>query len=133
MGGFGAFHYMLAAPGRFSAVSSLSGWFESSAAIAPDMLPGLEALLGPCSANCEKLAALDPFIRIEKQLAAGIKFPPLLLTCGTEDFLLQNNRNMHAFLTKLGIPHEYLETPGAHDWPYWRDISSAVIDFHWRN
>jgi S-formylglutathione hydrolase FrmB len=132
MGGFGAFHYMLAAPGQFSAVSSLSGWFESADTIAPHMVPGVETLIGPFSGNRDKLDEFDPFVRVRKQAAVGIKFPHLLLTCGTEDFLLQNNRNMHAFLTKLGIVHEYLETSGAHDWPYWRDTSPAIIDFHWR-
>jgi len=132
MGGFGAFHYMLAAPGQFAAVSSLSGWFESANSILPHVMPMLEGLLGPISECRDKLDELDPFVRIEKQRAAGIKFPPFLLTCGTEDFLLQQNRNMHDFLDKLSIAHEYLETPGAHDWPYWRDISPAIIDFHWR-
>ena len=26
----------------------------------------------------------------------------------------------------------YMESPGAHNWPFWRDAGEGVIDFHWR-
>ena len=35
------------------------------------------------------------------------------------DFLLENSRAFHAYLEQLGIPHEYEELPGAHNWDYW--------------
>jgi enterochelin esterase-like enzyme len=53
------------------------------------------------------------------------------MTCGTEDFLLSMNRDMHTFLTGLGISCDYHEDTGAHMWPFWRDHSAQVIDFHW--
>ena len=132
MGGFGAFHYMLAAPGQFIAVSSLSGWFESWISLSPHIQPTIEGLLGPYAENQVQYAAHDSTSRIKAQAAAGMKFPPLYLTCGTEDFLLKQSRDMHALLTQLDIAHEYHETRGAHDWPFWRDASPGIIDFHWR-
>jgi S-formylglutathione hydrolase FrmB len=132
MGGFGAFHYLLAAPGQFIALSSLSGWFESWVSLSRHIRPTIERLLGPYAKNQKQYAAHDTTTRVKAQAAAGILFPPLYLTCGTEDHLLGQNRAMHALLTELGIAHEYHETPGAHDWPFWRDASPGIIDFHWR-
>jgi len=45
--------------------------------------------------------------------------PPLRFDCGTEDPLIEANRELHGALTRLKIPHEYQEFPGGHDWPYW--------------
>lgn len=43
----------------------------------------------------------------------------LIIDCGVDDFLIETNRQMHALLMQNGIPHEYIERPGAHTWPYW--------------
>lgn len=31
------------------------------------------------------------------------------------------------------IDYEYRETPGDHDWPYWRDTMPAAAEFHWNH
>ncbi|MFZ4682733.1 MAG: alpha/beta hydrolase [Terrimicrobiaceae bacterium] len=31
------------------------------------------------------------------------------------------------------IDYEYRETPGGHDWPYWRDTMPAAAEFHWNH
>jgi enterochelin esterase-like enzyme len=43
------------------------------------------------------------------------------MDCGVDDFLIETNRQMHALLMQNGIPHEYIERPGAHTWPYWTE------------
>ena len=45
----------------------------------------------------------------------------IILDCGVDDFLIETNRQMHALLMQKGIPHEYIERPGAHTWPYWTE------------
>jgi S-formylglutathione hydrolase FrmB len=132
MGGFGAFHYLLTKPERFVSVSSLSGWFESWRSLPDDRRLWVESLIGPYEGNEGLYAALDLYGGIKRQKNNGVKFPPLYLHCGTEDFLLEANRTMSAFLKEQGIDCEYLETPGDHTWPFWRDASVGVIDFHWR-
>src|ERR1051326_7419159 len=59
--------------------------------------------------------------------------PALRIDCGTEDGLLEENRQLHAHLQKIGYPHEYLEAPGAHDWGYWDVHVQEAIAFHARN
>ena len=39
--------------------------------------------------------------------------------CGTEDSLLEANRELHFCLQAAGVPHEYSEFPGGHTWDYW--------------
>ena len=47
------------------------------------------------------------------------------MACGTEDFLLENNRDFHQFLQKEEVDHIYKEGPGTHDMAFW---SSNVLD-----
>ena len=47
------------------------------------------------------------------------KMPRLSFDCGTEDFLLEENRAFHTFLESIDLPHHYAEHPGAHTWEYW--------------
>ncbi|MCD9189577.1 MAG: esterase family protein [Pyrinomonadaceae bacterium] len=47
------------------------------------------------------------------------ELPFLYLDCGTEDFLIQNNRDFQAILIEKKIPHEFRQLPGKHDWKFW--------------
>jgi S-formylglutathione hydrolase FrmB len=53
----------------------------------------------------------------------------LLIDCGTDDFLIETNRQMHALLLQAGIPHEYTERPGAHTWTYWTEALPVHLAF----
>jgi len=44
----------------------------------------------------------------------------LWIACGTEDRLIEINRNFRAWLASKGIKHVDIETPGAHTWMVWR-------------
>ncbi|HEY3281511.1 MAG TPA: alpha/beta hydrolase family protein [Armatimonadota bacterium] len=73
----------------------------------------------------------DPFA-----LAAGLspdQRPALRVDCGTEDFLLQANRDFVAHLESLGYAHEYQEFPGTHEWGYWDLHVQEALAFHVRN
>jgi S-formylglutathione hydrolase FrmB len=63
---------------------------------------------------------------------AGINhthLPPLRFDCGVEDPLIEDNRQLHRELSKLGIPHTYEEFPGGHDWPYWAEHVRRTLAF----
>jgi enterochelin esterase-like enzyme len=44
----------------------------------------------------------------------------LWIACGTDDHLIENNRNLRAWLASKSIKHVDVETPGAHTWMVWR-------------
>lgn len=59
-----------------------------------------------------RLASLDP-------KSANLKL--LWIACGTEDHLLEPNREFITFLKSKNMPVTQIETPGMHTWMVWRD------------
>ncbi len=45
----------------------------------------------------------------------------LIIDCGLDDFFLKVNRSLHEKLQALKIDHDYIERPGAHNAPYWKN------------
>ena len=136
MGGFGALHTGLAYPDRFGKIGALS-----SALIVHEvakMKPGG----GNNVANYEYYRScfgdpataeerdVNPEVLARKLKAAGTKIPEIYMCCGTEDFLIENNREMHRFLEAEGIPHEYHESKGIHDMVFRQEYIVKVLD--WR-
>ena len=69
-------------------------------------------------------------------LAAKLKpeeRPALRIDCGVDDFLLESNREFHAYLNEIGYTHEYEEFSGAHTWDYWDLHVQEAIAFHCKN
>ncbi len=55
----------------------------------------------------------------------------LLIDVGEDDVsVLSNNRILHQNLLNNNIQHIYRETPGGHDWRYWRAHYEDHIRFH---
>jgi|SRR5579864_1856560 len=44
----------------------------------------------------------------------------LWIACGTDDLLIELNRNLRRWLASKGVRHVDIETPGAHTWMVWR-------------
>jgi putative tributyrin esterase len=53
--------------------------------------------------------------------------PNIFIACGTEDILIAENRDFHAYLTKISIEHTYLESPGIHNWDFWDDYIAKAL------
>ncbi len=138
MGGFGALHTGLAYPDRFGKIAALS-----SALIIhelKDILPGQ----GNAVANYEYYRECfgDPATAAERDVnpevlarrlkESGRKIPEIYMACGTEDFLIENNRAMHRFLSELGIDHEYHESKGVHDMAFWQEYIVKASDWMFR-
>ena len=134
MGGSGAAMYAVERPGFFAGVSCLSSGLDLTVPWAEDGRPAgmLEPLLGPRAENESAYAQASFFRRCDEALLRSACLPPFFIACGTEDFALGSARRARDFLARRGIPLEYKESPGDHAWPYWRDISPDVVDFHWR-
>ncbi len=61
--------------------------------------------------------------------SAGTTLPPLRIDCGTADPLIDHNRTLHAALQSAGIPHDYTEFAGGHEWEYWAARLPATLGF----
>jgi S-formylglutathione hydrolase FrmB len=139
MGGYGALRVGLGHADRFCSVNSHSGavgWgnFDyKTGPAAPKSLNGrgevfmreLARIFGEDPRGSDHdVAALA-----QRAMAAG-SLPGLLIDCGTDDFLIEDNRAFKAQLTAAGVPHIYREFPGVHDWDYWDLHVREALAFH---
>ena len=135
MGGFGALHTGLAYPDRFGKIGALS-----SALIIHEiakMKPGDDNGRGNYDYYLRHFGPLDrlensdnnPETLVGKLKAAGRKLPEIYMACGTEDFLLENNREFHRFLLNEKVPHEYHEAPGDHNPVFWTEYITRTVEW----
>lgn len=52
---------------------------------------------------------------------------PIFMACGTEDFLIRENRAFHHFLKAEGVNVTYKESQGVHDWKFWNEYLEIAI------
>lgn len=67
----------------------------------------------------------DPVTHVEDFRGLRIK-----IDIGLSDNLLYYNRQFHEALTVAGIPHEYNEYPGGHNWDFWGARVQEHFRFH---
>jgi putative tributyrin esterase len=136
MGGFGAITLALRYPDRFIAAASHSGvlmprYLSPHPFAAPARLAASPAELrqamgrvwwsvgpafGPDTVGWQRR---EPGWLLTR-LATQDRVPQLFIDCGTEDGLIDQSRAFRALLLSRGLPHQYAEWPGVHDWNYWR-------------
>jgi S-formylglutathione hydrolase FrmB len=128
MGGYGALRLALRFPGMFCSAVSHSGKLDFAR----------EEWNGPHAEEFARIVGKHPRGGPNDLFALAEKvdrslLPALRFDCGTEDALLGCNRDFHIHLQNLGIPHEYAEYPGGHDWAYWDLRVQEAIAFHMPN
>jgi S-formylglutathione hydrolase FrmB len=70
---------------------------------------------------------------LAQNTAARDDAPAIIQFCGTEDFLLQDNRKLNATLEALNWPdYHYTETPGTHNWGYWDKHIQDILKFFFK-
>ena len=127
MGGYGAVKTALTYPERFGGAASLSGALDvvartrRGAEKGQDVSAEWRGIFGFHVQGADDLigGVGDLFALTRKRRAEGTAFPKLFLWCGTEDSLLEDNRNYHALLEELKVPHDYRESEGNHSWKWW--------------
>lgn len=123
MGGYGAIKFGLKYPEMFSLVGSFSGALGAASFTeknAGNIGKGIDAIFGPEAGDTRK--ANDIFAIVRDANADKIRAMPFIYeSCGTEDFLIQNNRDFLALLNEKKVAHEYRELPGGHTWAFWDD------------
>jgi len=135
MGGFGALHTGLAYPETFGKIAALS-----SALIVhgiSGMKPGGQNEVANyyyyrnCFGDLDNVVKSDnnPETLVEKLIKQGKNPPGIFMACGTEDFLLEENRRFHNFLIKHNVNHEYFESKGSHDMTFWNEYFAK--GFEW--
>lgn len=128
MGGFGALHTAFAYPDNFGKVTALS-----SALIVHQIAHMKEGenngvanydYYRSCFGDLDIVEQSDnnPEVLAERLHKSG-RLPEIFMACGTEDFLLAENRQFHSFLDSIGARHIYLESKGGHDMTFWNEYA----------
>ena len=133
MGGFGALRTALACPGRFGKAAAFSAALIQHEVA--EMQPGKGNFVAnfeyyrECFGEPSQLLASgnNPETLVDKLLAEGKKLPEIYMCCGTEDFLLEQNRVFHRFLESRGVAHEYVESRGNHDMMFWSEYTEKIL------
>lgn len=118
MGGFGALRLAARHGDRFLGASG-----HSSVTDLQQLAPFLEEPIEGFACPPAEASVLETLRSHRTTL------PHLRFDCGTEDPLLEANRELHHALDSLGIPHEYAEFPGDHSWPYWETHLADTLHF----
>lgn len=129
MGGYGAFKWALNYPERFAAAASLSGVL--------DLASRYEETIGEETAMSRSLyyAFGDKGLKnTESDLLCLLskeqtQLPALYLTCGTEDFLFEENKTFIEKCSQLNIPLETDLSPGTHEWGFWDEKIQKVLEW----
>jgi len=128
MGGYGAIKLALKYPELFVSANGHSGAYGFSHGQWREDEPEFARIVGP-----DAIGGPNDCFALARRFQANTnrsKMPALRLDCGTSDILIDQNRAFHEHLDALGIPHEYQEAPGAHEWAYWDKHIQGAFRFH---
>jgi enterochelin esterase-like enzyme len=130
MGGDGTFIYALHRPDLFSSACPLS------ARTGPTRLEntqdyinkrgGEQATDDQLKAYFSKYSALELVKNMPEDQKRQVRW---FIDCGDDDFLFEENSQIHIEMRKQDIPHEYRVRQGGHSWTYWRESLPTVLHF----
>lgn len=133
MGGYGAIHTALAYPETFGACIALSSAliiheyakddFKDPGEMPPEMVKDIFG-----DQTTVELSDKNPEVQYLKLKKAGAKIPKIYFACGTEDFLIEHNREFAAFLKEQNADFIFEEGPGIHNWVFWNQYLEKGLD-----
>lgn len=130
MGGHGALYLSSKHPELFCAAGSMSGAVDMSTIFNPENLERMKPLIAPVLGTEISLAEVfEKYAVLGKIEVIKNNKLPLIIDCGVDDFLIENNRELHRRLVYNKVPHDYTERPGAHTWEYWENALPYHILF----
>ena len=118
MGGFGALRLAAKYPQKFRGAGG-----HSSITLFEQFKLFVEEPLESYGCPKEDQSVLECMLRNREHL------PALRFDCGSEDLLIEYNRELHRELKRAGITHIYEEFPGGHSWPYWETHLEDMLKF----
>ncbi len=133
MGGYGAVKLGLRCPHLFSACAGFSGCLDLND-LKKMLTDGSEELANEAKAIFGEELSIRPeddlFFLAQK--AASLpreERPRVMITCGTEDFLYEQNVHFKDWMQKLDYDLDYREWHGTHSWEFWDLSIQYALEF----
>lgn len=129
MGGYGSLALALTYPETFSIAAPLSACFNPKHLHHPE--DPKNTYFFDIFGDYDKFdgSKNDLFYLAEKIKEEGRPLPSVYMNCGTEDGLINQNRQMRDHLNALGYDLEYSEGTGGHNWGYWDAEIQNVLKY----
>ncbi|HJE01114.1 putative tributyrin esterase [Staphylococcus auricularis] len=126
MGGYGTIKFALTHGERFAKAVPLSAVFSGETLMNYEWTDfSGEAIAGDPKQVIG--TALDPYHLVDEALEHNQSIPQLLIMCGTEDELYEDNQQFLRYLDEKGVNYQFEDGPGEHDYAYWdRAIERAI-------
>ncbi len=127
MGGYGAYKLGLGNPDQFSVVASFSGVLDFVTSGKGEFNPEMAAVFGK---QRNELAGTVHDIRhlLDEAIKSGKQMPRLYQSCGTADFLYENNLGFKEYIQGKGLDYTYFEEAGyGHEWAFWDSEVKKLI------
>ncbi|NWK83502.1 alpha/beta hydrolase [Staphylococcus sp. GSSP0090] len=126
MGGYGTIKYALIEGHRFAKACPLSAAFNAQGLIDYDWYDYSGSAIAGADAQV-KGTNLDPYHLVDEAIKQQKVIPELLIMCGTEDDLYQDNQQFVQYLNERQIPNTFEDTSGEHDYAYWDKAIQRAI------
>lgn len=115
LGALAALHAAWTAPGVFAGIALQSGSFFT-----PD--------LDPQEAGFRRFDRITAFVAaVSAARSAPDGMPPVVMTCGTAEENLANNRRLRDHLRSVGVTVGWGEVRQGHTWTCWRDTLDPYV------
>lgn len=131
MGGFGAIYLALKYPETFSKTVGLSSAFITNKI--KHLKPGEADDLGDYDYYSRCFGSLSEIDANRKSPKSFIEKPTkklrpeIYLACGTEDFLIEENRSFKELLQQYQWDFQYIESAGAHNFDFWNEYIEKSV------
>ena len=122
MGGHGALFLAFRHPDLYGAAGSMSGAVDINLE-AIDNADLFKSLVG------EDLSVMEQYSVVSQVPSLVNDRQAIIISEGNEDFLYQQNMNLHAALREHGINHDFMLSPGNHSWKFWIDALPIHLGF----
>ncbi len=109
------YHVVPTAEGRAIAGLSMGG---TQATLFGLTAPDRFAWVGSFSAGAQPKSNDRAFPKLARDLNQRLRL--VWIACGTDDQLIEPNRELSAWLDRHQVKHTFVETPGGHSWRVWR-------------
>ena len=124
MGGYGALKIGLNNPDKFCAIAAFSGALDVYTYAKTRHFSAFQNIFGDPESIPE---SMHDVYYLGKKVSALSERPSIYLWCGTEDFLIEDNRRFTKLLSECSYDHIYSESSGIHAWEYWDTQIEKVL------
>lgn len=123
MGGHGGLYLGIQFPETFGACGSMSGGVDLRNS---SRKYDLALRIGDSATHPQNWYNYSVVHQVEKLKNKPVN---MIIDCGVNDFFFSINQQLHQKLLDLGIPHDYIERPGEHNWTYWANAIHFQLVF----